>query len=119
MLASIGIKKGKPFSPDRDGGDPRRRGGNCQRHVARYNIRLARPADKELPDRQWTSMFRSFKPEFADGGGRTLDGARCPSLRHRLISPMMADPRLGKGAPTCTPPATRKANGSTAARPTR
>ena len=32
-----------------DEGDPHRRGGGCQRHVARDDIRLARPADKELP----------------------------------------------------------------------
>ena len=47
ILASIGIKKGKPFAPGcAHEGDPHRRGGGRQRHVARDDIRLARPADQ-------------------------------------------------------------------------
>ena len=63
ILASIGIKKGKPFKPGcAHEGDPHRRGGGRQRHVARDDIRLARPAHQGLPRPAVDHLLHALEP---------------------------------------------------------
>ena len=120
ILASIGMKKGKPFAPDARMKAILTDAAAVANATSRAMTFASRdPLTKVWPDRHWTTTFTHLNHEFADGGERNLD-ARTMSLYYFTgITPAMASPKRARARPMCTPPATGRANGSTAARTTR
>ena len=120
ILASIGIKKGKPFAPDARMKAILTDAAAVANATSRAIVFASRdPLTKTWSDRQWTTTFTHKSHEFLDGAERTLDARTMFYYYATGMSPAMASPQLGQGAAYCTPPATGRANGSTAARPTR
>ncbi len=99
ILASIGIKKGKPFAPDARMKAILTDAAAVANATSRAMTFASRdPLTRNYPDRQWSSMFTHLNHEFADGGERRWMRAPCPSTTSPAISPAMANPKPGKGA---------------------
>ena len=99
ILASIGIKKGKPFAPDARMKAILTDAAAVANATSRAMTFASRdPLTKVWPDRHWITTFTHLNHEFADGGERNLD-ARTMSLYYFTgITPAMASPKLGQGA---------------------
>jgi len=99
ILASIGIKKGKPFAPDARMKAILTDAAAVANATTRAMTFASRdPLTRKYPDRQWTNPFTHGNHEFADGGERNLD-ARTMSLYYFTgITAAMASPKLGQGA---------------------
>ena len=99
ILASIGIKKGKPFAPDARMKAILTDSAAVANATSRAMTFASRdPLTKVWPDRHWITTFTHLNHEFADGGERNLD-ARTMSLYYFTgITPAMASPKLGQGA---------------------
>ena len=99
ILASIGIKKGKPFAPDARMKAILRDAAAVANATSRAMTFASRdPLTRNYPDRQWSSMFTHLNHDFADGGERTLDARTMSFYYVTGNSPAMANPQLGKGA---------------------
>ena len=99
ILASIGIKKGKPFNPDARMKAILTDAAAVANATSRAMTFASRdPLTRPYPDRHWTTMFTHLNHEFADGGERTLDARTMSFYYVTGNSPMMANPQLGKGA---------------------
>ncbi len=99
ILASIGIKKGKPFAPDARMKAILTDAAAVANATSRAMTFASRdPLTRNYPDRQWSSMFTHLNHEFADGGERTLDARTMSFYYVTGNSPAMANPQLGKGA---------------------
>jgi len=99
LFASIGIKKGKPFSPD-----PRMKAiltdavavGNA---TARSMVFAPRdPRAKFYPDRQWNNGFIGNSYQFLNDGERMLDARTMFHYAATGITPAMADAKPGTGS---------------------
>ena len=121
ILASIGIKKGKPFAPDaRMKAILTDAAAVGQRHVARDDIRLARPADKGLARPAWTTTFTAPEPRVRSMAANGMLDARTMFLYYFTgMTPAMASPKLGTGAAYVYTARDRQGRISTAARTTR
>ena len=99
ILASIGIKKGKPFAPDARMKAILTDAAAVANATSRAMTFASRdPLTKHYPDRQWTTSFTHLNHEFADGGERTLDARTMSFYYFTGLSPTMASPQLGQGA---------------------
>ena len=100
ILASIGIKKGKPFAPDaRMKAILTDAAAVGQRHVARDDIRLARPADQGLPRPAVDHHLHAPEPRVRRWR-RTERWMRapCPSTTSPASRRRWPSPKLGQGA---------------------
>lgn len=99
LFASIGIKKGQPFTPDS-------RMKRILTHAVSMGNTIARaisfaPRKKEVffyPDRQWTSPFAGMSYEFLNNGERVLDDRIFFHYVATGITPAMAAPKVGTGS---------------------
>jgi hypothetical protein len=99
LFASIGIKKGKPFSPDA-------RMKKILKDAAAIGNATARsitfsPRSKAVffyPDRQWYSSFAGGSHEFMNNGGLVLDDRIMFHYAATGITPAMAAPKVGTGS---------------------
>ena len=99
LLASIGLKKGKPFAPDARMKAILTDAAAVANATSRTMTFASRdPLTKVYPDRQWTTSFTHLNHEFADGGERTLDARTMSFYYFTGLSPAMASPKLGAGA---------------------
>ena len=99
ILASIGIKKGKPFAPDARMKAILTDAAAVANATSRAMTFASRdPLTKVYPDRQWTTTFTHLNHEFADGGERTLDARTMSFYYFTGMTPAMASPKLGQGA---------------------
>ena len=98
LFAAIGIKKGQPFAPDRDEGDPDRRRCGRQCHRTRDRLRPTRRADEVFPQPQWTTAFVGGSHEFMDRGERMLDVRALFHYYATGITPAMAAAQPGTGS---------------------
>ena len=114
ILASIGIKKGKPFAPDARMKAILTDAAAVANATSRAMTFASRdPADQgSIPTGTGSQPSSRLNHEFVDGGERHLD-ARTMSLYYFTgITPAMAEPKLGTGRGLrVSPPATRRANG--------
>ncbi|HIQ22247.1 MAG TPA: DUF1254 domain-containing protein, partial [Planctomycetes bacterium] len=99
LFASIGIKKGSPFSPDA----PMRRILTDAAKVANATARafLFRLRSKSVyfcPDRRWYSPFAGGSHEFMNNGGLVLDSRIMFHYYATGITPAMANPKVGTGS---------------------
>ena len=99
ILATIGIKKGKPFAPDARMKAILTDAAAVANATSRAMTFASRdPLTKYYPDRQWTTSFTHLNHEFADGGERTLDARTMSFYYFTGLTPAMASPKLGQGA---------------------
>ncbi len=99
ILASIGIKKGRPFAPDARMKAILTDAAAVANATSRAMTFASRdPLTSVYPDRHWTTTFTHLNHEFADGGERTLDARTMSFYYFTGLSPAMASPQLGKGA---------------------
>jgi hypothetical protein len=99
LLASIGIKKGKPFAPDE------RMKGILTDAVAVANATaraiIFAPRDERVkfyPDRQWSTAFVGGSYEFLNNGERMLDARTLFHYYATGITPAMAFSKPGTGS---------------------
>lgn len=98
-LASIGIKKGKPFAPNARMKAILTDAAAVANATTRAMTFASRdPLTKVWPDRHWTTSFTHLNHEFADGGERTLDARTMSFYYFTGLTPAMASPKLGQGA---------------------
>ena len=120
ILASIGIKKGKRFTPDARMKAILTDAAAVANATSRSIVFASRdPLTKAWSDRQWTTTFTHKSHEFVDGGERTLDARTMFYYYATGMSPAMASPQLGQGAAYTYTARDGKGESSTAARPTR
>ena len=99
LFAAIGIKKGKPFKPDARMKAILIDAVAVANATSRAIVFASRdPLTRTYPDRQWITPFTYHSHEFADGAERTLDARTMFYYYATGMSPMMADPQVGKGA---------------------
>ena len=99
ILASIGIKKGKPFAPDARMKAILTDAAAVANATSRAIVFASRdPLTKTWSDRQWTTTFTHKSHEFLDGAERTLDARTMFYYYATGMSPAMASPQLGQGA---------------------
>ena len=99
ILATIGIKKGKPFAPDARMKAILTDAAAVANATSRAMTFASRdPLTRVYPDRQWTTSFTHLNHEFADGGERTLDARTMSFYYFTGLTPAMASPKLGQGA---------------------
>jgi hypothetical protein len=99
LLASIGIKKGKPFAPD-----ARMKAilteavavGNATARSMVFDPRDERA--KFYPDRQWNNGFIGNSYQFLNDGERMLDARTMFHYAATGITPAMADAKPGTGS---------------------
>jgi hypothetical protein len=99
LLASIGIAKGKPFSPDarmkKILTDAAQIGSVTARALASY------PRDENFfvyPDRRWTNPFLESRYDFLKDGASLLDSRIYMHYYATGITPAMAMKMVGKGS---------------------
>ncbi len=99
LAASIGIKKGQPFTPDA------RMQGILTEAAAIANASaravLLRPRNKDVffyPDRQWYSPLAGGSHEFINNGARVLDDRIGFHYYATGITPFMVQPKVGSGS---------------------
>ena len=102
ILASIGIKKGKPFAPDARMKAILTDAAAVANATSRAIIFASRdPLTKIYPDRQWTTTFTHMNHEFADGGERTLDARTMSFYYSTGIVAYDGQPAAGQGRGLC------------------
>jgi hypothetical protein len=99
LYASIGIKKGQPYKPDARMKAILTDAVAVANATSRATVFASRdPLAKAWPDRQWTTTFTRKSHEFLHAGERTLDARTMFYYYATGMTPMMANPQLGKGA---------------------
>lgn len=99
QFAAIGIKKGRPFTPDarmkRILAESAALANAAARAIA---FRPRRPALYVYEDRQWDSPFAGGNREFLDDGERVLDDRIIFHYMATGSTPAMARPAVGQGS---------------------
>ncbi|MCC7140014.1 MAG: DUF1254 domain-containing protein [Planctomycetes bacterium] len=99
LFAAIGIKKGRPFSPDARMKKLLTEAvaiGNASARALSFAPR--KQSVFFYPDRQWVSPFAGGSYEFLDHGERVLDDRIFFHYMATGITPAMASPKVGSGS---------------------
>ena len=99
LFASIGIKKGAPFSPDARMKKILTEAVAVGNGTARAILFASRDKrTKVYPDRQWSTGFVGGSYEFRDGAERMLDARTLFHYYATGITPAMAEAQVGSGS---------------------